>query len=68
MQAMVLRPHATSSPIFSSSWAVFHLNAKRVRICKIMSDGFAAKNQECLKKSPADFGIFFSLLEFLLFG
>ena len=31
--------------------AVFPLNAKKVRICEIMSGGFAVKIQQCVKKS-----------------
>ena len=50
-----------------SSSPVFPLNAKKVRICEIMSGGFAVKIQQCVK-SPAVFGNFFCLLKFLLFS
>ena len=46
---------------------MFPLNAKKVRICEIMSGGFAVKIQQCVKKSPAVFGNFFILLKFLQF-
>ena len=46
---------------------VFPLNAKKVRICEIMSGRFAVKIQQVRKKSPAVFGNFFILLKFLQF-
>ena len=36
-----------------TSWEslpVFPLNAKKVQICEIMSNGFAVKIQQCIKK------------------
>ena len=47
--------------------AVFPLNAKKVRICEMMSGGFAVKIQQCVK-SPAVFDNFFRLLKFLQFS
>ena len=38
--------------------SVFLLNAKKVRIFKIMSGGYAVKIQQCVKKNPAVFGNF----------
>ena len=38
--------------------SAFPINAKKVRICEIMSGGFAVKNQQCVKKSPAVFDNF----------
>ena len=36
--------------ILNESSAVFPLKAKKVRICQIMCDGFAVKNQRYVKK------------------
>ena len=47
---------------------VFPLNAKKVRICEIVSGGFAVKIHKCVKNVPAVFGNFFALLKFLQFS
>ena len=47
----------------SSSTTSVLFKRKKVRICENMSGGFAVKIQQCIKKSPADFGYFFQFVK-----
>ena len=62
---MVFKWHKTD---FRANWhtAVFPLNANKLRICEIMSGGFAVKIQQSIKKFGG-FGNFLTLLKFLQF-